>query len=134
MRNKNALRQVLVVSACELIAVGLMIAVYALIGKLNTKVLLGAAFGCVVSILNFFALTVTVSNAADKAEKTGNAAAAKRSIQASSMLRLFVLLVLYVLVLSFKAVDPIASVLPLIFLQISIRVYGFFRKEDETEK
>ena len=134
MRNKKALRQVLAVSACELIAVGLMIAVYALIGRLDTKVLFGALFGCVVSILNFFALTVTVSNAADKAEKTGNAAAAKRSIQASSMLRLFVLLGLYVLVLSFKAVDPIASVLPLIFLQISIRVYGFFRKEDEPEK
>ena len=130
MRNKNAIRQVLIVSAFEAAAVGLMLAVYAIIGRLDGKVLLGALFGCVVSILNFFALTVTVSNAADRAEKTGDAAGAKRSVQASSMARLFALLGIYVLVLSFKAVDPVASLLPLIFLQISIRVYGFFRKEE----
>lgn len=129
LHNRDAIRQFAVCAAVLFALCALMVGVYAVLGRFSPDVLLGAAFGYAAAAGNFLALTVVVSNAADRAEETGNAAEAQKMIQASTPIRLFALLGLYFLVLRFTTLDRIASLLPLIFMQAVIRLVGFFRKD-----
>ena len=129
--NSAAIRQFFKVALGVAVLTGLEIAVYALIGRFSVDVLLGALFGMAVSCANFLALTMTVSRAADRAEEGGDPMKARAAVQGSSVLRLLVLAGGYILVLKFTTLDPLASVLPLIFVQISISLMEFFRKDGE---
>ena len=131
MQNKAAINQILRVSLAALILTGAMLAVYALIGRLTVNVIGGALFGYVMSVANFFALSVTVSRAADRVQAGESPASCAGSVRVSSAVRLIVLLVIYFIVLKFSPMDPLASVIPLLLMQIAIRVTEFFRKEDE---
>ncbi len=129
--NNAAIRQFLKIALGVAVLTGLEIAVYALLGRFSVDVLLGALFGMVVSCANFLALTVTVSRAADRAEDGGDPMKARAAVQGSSVLRLLLLAGVYILVLRFSTLDPLASVLPLVFVQISISLFEFFRKDGE---
>ncbi len=131
-KNDAAIRQFFKISLGVLILTALEVAVYALLGRLRVNVLLGAVFGMVVSCLNFLALTVTVSHAADRAED-GDPVKAKSAVQGSSVARLVLLLVIYIAVLKTTDLDPLAAVLPLVFVQVSIYLAGFFRREGEKK-
>lgn len=132
LHNDAAIRQFIKIALGVLALTALEIGVYALIGRLSRWVLLGALFGMIVSCANFFALTVTVSRAADRAEG-GDPAKARAAVQGSSVLRLLLLLAVYVAVLKVTPLDPLAAVLPLIFVQITIYVTEFFRKDGEKK-
>lgn len=131
-KNDAAIRQFLKISLGAAILTGLELAVYALLGRFSRWVLLGALFGAAVSCGNFLALTVAVSRAADRAEG-GDPAKAKAAVQGSSVLRLLVLAGLYILVLKSTPLDPLAAILPLVFVQISIYLTEFFRREGEKK-
>ena len=127
--NKEAIRQILRVLAGEAACVALMLGVYGLIGRFSRQVLLGALIGGVLAMLNFLLLSVTVSRAADRAETTGEAVKARVSVEVMALVRLLLLAVLYILILKSGACDPIAAILPLLFLQLSIVLTEFFRKD-----
>lgn len=129
LHNRDAIRQFAVCAIALLLCVALMLGVYALIGQFSLNVLLGAIFGYLMAAGNFFALTVIVSNAADKAEETGNAAEAQKMIQASTPIRLLALLAFYFVILRLTTLDPLASLIPLLLMQVVIRLVGFFRKD-----
>ncbi len=131
LHNDAAIRQFFKVAAGVACLTALELGVYALLGRFSVPVLLGALFGMAVSCLNFLALTVTVSRAADRAEDGGDPFKAKAAVQGSSVLRLLVLAAAYILVLKFTALDPLAAVLPLVYVQISISLMEFFRKDGE---
>ncbi len=126
--NDAAIRQFLKVAAGVLALTALELAVYALLGKFSVNVLLGAVFGTVVSCLNFLALTISVSRAADRAEG-GDPAKAKAAVQGSSVLRLIALAAIYIAVLKTTSLDPLAAILPLVFVQLSIYLTDFLRKD-----
>ena len=128
--NNAAIRQFFKIAICVAVLTALEIGVYAAIGRFSLQVLWGALFGAAASALNFLALTVTVSRAADRAEG-GDPIKARAAVQGSSVLRLLVLAAAYILVLRFTAFDPLAAVLPLVFVQISISLMEFFRKDGE---
>lgn len=132
--NNAAIKQFLYVLLGETVCVVLMLGVYSLIGKFNDKVLIGAIFGEIAIMLYFLSLTITVSRAVDKAENTGEAAKAKLAVQSSSTVRLLVLAIIYVIVLKTKICDPVAAILPLIFLRVSITLIEFFRRDGEKKK
>ena len=127
--NKEAIRQILRVLAGEAACVALMLGVCGLIGRFSRQVLLGALIGGALAMLNFLLLSVTVSRAADRAETTGEAVKARVSVQVMALVRLLLLAVLYILILKSGACDPIAAILPLLFLQLSIVLTEFFRKD-----
>lgn len=129
LHNKDAIRQFTVCAAVLFCAVAIMTGVFALLGRFSVNVLLGAVFGYLMAAGNFLALTVVVSNAADRAEETGNAAEAQKMIQSSTTIRLFALLAIYFAVLRFTPVDPLASIIPMLIMQVVIRLVGFFRKD-----
>lgn len=130
VKNKAVLLQVLRIFLCELVCIAVMLAVYYFINKLSPAVWLGALAGGLVAIGNFFFLSIAVSRAADRAEAGGKEAAVKAtvSVQRNSVLRKIVLIVIYIILLKSGYFDLPATVLPLVFVQVSIYVTEFFRK------
>lgn len=124
-------RQNLRLGLATLACVVVMLAVYALLGALTLQVVLGAGAGLILAIGNFFFLSVTVSNALDRAAREEDPRRAQLSIQVSGTVRLVVLAVIYVLLFRAKVCDPLAALLPLIFAQIAIKFVEFFRKDDK---
>lgn len=130
--NDAAIRQFFKTSLGVAALTAVELAVYALIGRFSLNVLLGALFGMVVSCANFFALTVTVSRAVDRAEG-GDPNKAKAAVQGSSVLRLLALAAVYIAVLKTTSLDPLAAILPLMFVRITIYMTEFFRKDGEKK-
>lgn len=130
MRNKDVLKQVLLIFACEVACICVMLAVYALMNKLDSTVLLGALAGGLVAIGNFLFLSISVSRAADRAASGEEGAAAKAtvSVQRNSILRKVALIIIYIILLKSGYFDLLATILPLVFVQVSIYVTEFFRK------
>ena len=111
----------------------LTLAVYALLGRLDRLVLLGAVFGWILAVGNFLSLSITVSNALDRAANGGSPQKAQQEIQTSSVVRPVVLVIIYILIFRAKLCDPLAAILPLLFAQICLKLIDFFRKDDSSK-
>lgn len=116
----------------QALCVGVMLGIFALLGKFDRSVLLGGIFGGLLAILNFFFMAVAAMLAADKAENQ-NVKGGQATVQISYLLRLAVLfLILFALVRS-GLCNVIAAVLPLLFTRPILTVGEFFRKSGETK-
>ncbi len=124
--NRAVFRQFLQIALGEAVCVALMLGVYALAGYYSTRVLIGALLGFVLAMSNFFAMSITVSRAADRAAETGDAAKATLSVRGSTTIRMLVLAVIYILILKNDICDPLAAILPLLFVRLSIVLIEFF--------
>lgn len=120
-------RMALATAGCSAI----MLAIYAVVGRFTTAVLLGGLLGTVIAVGNFLALSITVSNALDRAAAGDNSVKACMSIQSSSVVRTAILAVIYVLLFHAKVCDPLAALLPLLFVQAAIKLIEFFRKDSK---
>jgi len=132
--HRGVVQQCVLVALVEIACTALMLGVYVLLERFSREVLVGGLLGCALSIINFLLLSHTVSRAADRAEQTGDHAKAALSIRSSGMTRM--LGIGLVLILAFRAgiCDPIAALLPLIFLRLSMMVAGFVIKDGGTCK
>ena len=128
-KNRGVLRQVGGLAAALLVCIAVMLAVYALLGRLDRMVLLGALFGWLLAIGNFLSLSITVSNALDRAANGGSPQKVQLEIQTSSVVRPLVLAVIYIVLFRAKVCDPVAALLPLLFAQVAIKVLEFFRND-----
>ena len=110
--------------------VGLMLVVYAILGRLKAPVILGAVYAGALGVLNFFVMGLMVQSIADRmAEKQRSEQEIAELTQQMSnrmklsynmrMIALFALLVLGIAVFKF---DPLATILAAIFPSIVIRV------------
>lgn len=120
-------RMALATAGCSAI----MLAIYAVVGRFTTAVLLGGLLGTVIAVGNFLALSITVSNALDRAAAGDNSVKARMSIQSSSVVRTAILAVIYVLLFRAEVCDPLAALLPLLFAQAAIKLIEFFRKDSK---
>lgn len=66
---KQILRQTGEIALGVALCTGLMLVIYYGLGKFSTKVLWGAMAGIALGVLNFLAMAVTASRAADKAQE-----------------------------------------------------------------
>ena len=128
-KNRDVLRQVGGLAVALLVCIAVMLAVYALLGRLNRLVLLGAVFGWILAVGNFLSLSITVSNALDRAANGCSPQKAQLEIQTSSVVRPLVLALIYVVLFRAKVCDPVAALLPLLFAQVAIKVLEFFRND-----
>ena len=128
-KNRDVLRQVGGLAAALLVCIAVMLAVYALLGRLDRLVLLGAVFGWILAVGNFLSLSITVSNALDRAANGGSPPKAQLEIQTSSVVRPLVLALIYIVLFRAKVCDPVAALLPLLFAQVAIKVLEFFRND-----
>lgn len=128
-KNRDVLRQVGGLAVALLVCIAVMLAVYALLGRLDRLVLLGAVFGWILAVGNFLSLSITVSNALDRAANGGSPQKTQLEIQTSSVVRPLVLALIYIVLFRAKVCDPVAALLPLLFAQVAIKVLEFFRND-----
>ena len=125
------LKETAIVLLGEILCSGAMVGIFALLGKYNSAVLLGAAVGAVLATLNFFFMAVGATLAADKAENQ-NVKGGKAMIQSSYLIRLVVLFAILFAFAKSGLCNVIALVVPLIFVRPVLTIAEFFRKPGET--
>ena len=130
-KHRDILHQVTRLTIAMIICVGIMLGIYALLGIFTRSVLVGAVVGLLLSIGNFVSLSITVSNALDRAARDNDPQRAQLSIQTSSVIRLLVLAAIYILLFRTKLCDPIAALLPLLLAQGVLKLVEFFRNDKE---
>ena len=129
---KIVYRETGIVAIGQVICLAVMYAVFALLGYFDSTVLLGGIIGTVLSLANFFFMAVSASLAADKAVnqdvKSGTAL-----MKGSYLVRLAVIFVILLACVKSGLCNPIASVLPLVFVRPIITVAEFFRKTGDEK-
>ena len=125
---KFVLRQTGIVAIGEVIGTAAMIGVFALLGKYETSVLLGGIVGAVVAIGNFLAMAIGVNVAANKAQEQ-NVKAGQATVKGSFLLRMAGLFLLLFAFAKSKLCNPIALVVPLVFVRFTLTIAEFFRRK-----
>lgn len=129
---KFILRETALLLLGEAVCVAAMIGIFAMLGRLDYKVILGGALGALLAVGNFFIMAIASDTAADKAMeqdvKTGKAA-----IKASYTMRMIVIGVLLFLFAKSGHCNLIAMVVPLFLVFPIIMVIEFFRKSGEAK-
>ncbi len=125
--SKTALREQLPIYLAELALTGVMIGVYALLGRLNAAVLMGAAIGAAVAIANHVAMLFAVL----KAMQSESPQKGQLKMQGSYLLRMLLMVAVFVAALKFLKTEPIATLLPLILMRIALFVGGLMMKDKE---
>ena len=106
---------------------GLMLGVYALLGRFHLSVLLGGIVGTILSVGNFFFMAMSATLAADKAAKQ-DVSGGTNLMRASYPLRMIVLGGILILCGVSGYFDVIALALPLAFVRPVLMISAFFRK------
>ena len=130
---KYVLQQSGIILAGELLCSAVMVGIFALMGKYDTTVLLGALFGSILASANFFFMAIGAMIAADKAEAQ-NVKGGQATISGSYALRLALLFVIMFALLKAGVCNPFALVLPLVFTRPILTVSDFFRKPGEPKQ
>lgn len=128
---KFVLKETAIVLLGEVLCSAVMVGIFALLGKFDQTVLLGAAVGAILATLNFFFMAVGATLAADKAENQ-NVKGGKAMIQSSYLIRLVVLFAVLFAFAKSGLCNVIALVVPLIFVRPVLTIAEFFRKPGET--
>ncbi len=127
---KIVYKETLSVLIGEVILVGVMFGVFALLKTLDQKVLLGGLAGGLLAVGNFFFMAIGTSLAADKAEAQ-NVKGGQALIQTSYLVRMIVLAVLLFACAKSGYFNLYALVIPLLFPRLSITLAEFFRKKGD---
>ncbi len=129
---KFILRETALLLLGEALCVAAMSGIFAMLGSLDYRVILGGALGALLAVGNFFIMAIASDAAADKAVeqdvKTGKAA-----IKASYAMRMIVIGVLLFLFAKSGHCNLIAMVVPLFLVFPIIIVIEFFRKSGEAK-
>lgn len=126
---KQTLRELMFFGLGQLVCLGLMYGVFALLDKLTHKVLLGGLLGAALAMLNYFLMAMGVWAAADKAEK-GDPAGGKRMMTLSMLGRYLLMILVLVAGAKSGVCDVIAMLVPLALTRVLIFVGEFFRRKD----
>jgi len=106
-----------------------MIGVYALLGRLTDRVWLGALFGLLLAVGNFFFMAVAASTAADRATEMEDVSGGRKLMTVSYLARLAVMALLLIACVKGGLCDGIAMVLPLLFVRPVLMLTAFFREK-----
>lgn len=125
---KIVIKETAIVVVGELLCCGIMVGIFGLLDKLDSKVLLGALFGWLLTCGNFFFLAVSATLAADKAQDQ-NVQGGKNLMRSSMAIRALALFGLMFLLAKSGLCNVFALVLPLAFLRPVLMLGEFFRKK-----
>lgn len=113
------------------IGLAIMIAVLAIIGKLDIKAAYSAALGGIYAIGNFFWLAMSVQKAADT---NGDVAKGKSIIKLSYNVRLLILLGFALLMMKVPVFTWYAALIPVFFPRITIMAMGFIKPKNKGDE
>ncbi len=121
-------KETLRIAAGTGIGVAVMLAVFALMGRMSGPVALSGILGGVIAVVNFLFLGVTVQRVAAQAEE----ARGRKIMQFSYNIRMLLMLVWIILAVTFPVFNWVAAALPLLFPRITIAVMqltGYYNKQ-----
>lgn len=124
---KIVLNETKIILIGEIICVAIMLAIYALLGYFDRRVMLGGIVGGVLAVLNFFFMAISASQAMDKAAQQ-DVKSGKKQIKLSYTMRMAAIFAVLFAFVKSGLCDALASVLPLVFVRPVITVSEFFRK------
>ena len=127
---KFVLTETAIILAGELICSAAMVGIFALLGKFDNTVLLGAVVGALAATLNFFFMALIASLAADKAQKQ-DVKGGQAMVQSSYFVRMILLFVVLFAFAKSGLCNVIAMVVPLVFVRPVLTIVEFFRKSGE---
>ena len=129
---KFVLQETAIVALGQAVCIGLMLGVFALLGKFDQSVWIGGLVGGVLAIGNFFFMAVSASVASEKAVKQ-DVKGGQLTMRLSYLVRLGVLFLILFAVVKSGVGHVIASVLPLVFTRPVLFIAEFFRKSGEVK-
>ena len=124
---KFILKQTAIIALGQVLCVGAMVGVFALLGQFNMAVLLGGVVGGLLAVLNFFFMAISAMRAADKAVEQ-NVKGGKATMQTSMIVRLAVLAIVLIAFAKSGLCNVLAMVLPLAFTRPILMLSEFFGK------
>ena len=122
-------RELRMMALGELAVLGLIYGAFALLGKLDGKVLRGGAIGAGTAVLNYFLMAVGVFAAAARAE-AGEPEKGKRIVSLSMLGRYLLMIAILVIGAKSGYCNVIAMVIPLVLFRVLLFVGEFFRRKD----
>ena len=123
-------RETLRMAAGVFALIAVMLLVYAVLGRLSAKAVLGGIYTGALTVINFFIMGLTVQGVTDRATEKERSEqeleeltlAMKNRMKLSYNLRMIALFALMVVGLAVFKFDPLATILPVLFPTIVIRV------------
>lgn len=123
-------RSVVPVALTQLLFSCLTVGVYALLQRLDRGVWMGIALGTAAAVLNFVVMVLMLL----KAERSESPQKGQLYVRGTYTLRMVALLVILVLALRSGVFDPLATVIPLLTMQISFYISQIiFKKKKEVQ-
>ena len=126
---KFVLRQTLLIAIGQIVGVGVMLGIFALLGRFDYTVVLGGLIGALVALLNFFFMAVSLSLAADRAVQQ-DAKGGKSLVKSSYAIRTIVMFVVLILCAKSGHCNVISLAVPLLLVQPTLLIAEFFRKKE----
>lgn len=126
---KIVFKETAIVAAGEAVCCAIMVGVLAAFNHFQLAVLFSAIAGFVLAVANYFLMAMVVSLATDKAQQ-GQVQQAKKMVQISSVVRLF-LMALFIIAGYFLKANLLALALPLLFQRPILLVAEFLRKKGD---
>lgn len=124
---KYVLKQTAIIALGQVLCVGAMIGIYALLGQFDRTVLLGGIVGGALAVLNFLVMAVGAMIAADKA-MAQDVKGGKATVRMSMILRLALMGVVLIAFAKSGLCNVLAMVLPLAFTRPILMFAEFFGK------
>ena len=129
---KFVLKETAIVALGQLLCTGVMIGIFALLGKFSQPVWIGGIAGAVLATVNFFFMAIAASVASEKAV-TQDVKGGQLIMRLSYMVRLAVLFILLFALVKSGVCNVLTAVLPLLFTRPILFVAEFFRKSGEIK-
>ena len=127
---KFVLRQTLIIAIGQAVGVGVMLGIFALLGRFDYTVALGGLIGAVIALLNFFFMAVSLTLAADRATQQ-DVKGGKGLVKSSYAIRTIVMFVVLILCAKSGHCHVVSLVVPLLLVQPTLLIAEFFRKKEE---
>ena len=128
---KFIFRETGIVALGQLLCTGAMIGIFALLGQFSMAVVIGGVVGAVMGTANYLFMAICVTLAADKAANQ-DVKGGQLLIRSSYLVRMVVLFVVLFAFAKSGLANPIALVLPLVFVRPVLTLAEFFRKKEGT--
>lgn len=125
---KIVFQETAIVTAGQVVCTGIMLGIFALLGKFDRSVLLGGIAGSALAIANFFVMALVTSVAADKAEKQ-DVKGGQSMIQLSYIGRMVALFLVLILCARSGLFNVLTLVIPLVFVRPTLSVAEIFKKK-----
>ena len=129
---KFVIKETALVALGQVLCVGIMLGIFALLGKFDTSVWLGGIVGGVLAVANFFFMAISATVASEKAVAQ-DVKGGQLTMRLSYMARMAVIFIVLFALVKSGVCNVLTAVLPLVFTRPILFVTEFFRKSGEKK-